>query len=95
MPAGTALGARTLERVLGFEEFIRRVEADRFKRMIEGPEQFEKLLPFAMASSVDKKWGAAFKDIYKEPSDWYRGSHPGGFHIGSFVSNLSRRLEMR
>ncbi len=80
---------RTLERVLGFEEFIRRVESDRFKRMITGPEQFEKLLPFAMALSVEKKWAAAFKDLYKEPPDWYRGSNPTGFRVGSFVSNLS------
>jgi len=90
MPARTPLGARTLERVLGFEEFIRRVESDRFKRMITGPEQFEKLLPFAMALSVEKKWAEAFKDIYKEPPDWYSGSNPGGFHVGSFVSNLSQ-----
>jgi len=58
--------------------------------MITGPEQFEKLLPFAMALSVEKKWAAAFKDLYKEPPDWYRGSNPTGFHVGSFVSNLSR-----
>ena len=90
MPARTPLGARTLERVLGFEEFIKRVESDRFKRMITGPEQFEKLLPFAMAMSVEKKWAAAFKDMYKKQPDWYRGSNPGGFHVGSFVSNLSR-----
>jgi len=41
--------------------------------MITGPEQFEKFLPFAMAMSVEKKWAAAFKDIYKEPPDGYRG----------------------
>jgi len=51
------LGARTLERVLGFEEFIRRVESDRFKRMITEPEQFEKLLPFTMASSPGSSGG--------------------------------------
>jgi len=38
--------------VLGFEEFIRRVESDRFKRMITGPEQFEKYLPLAMATQT-------------------------------------------
>jgi len=32
---------------------------------------------------------AAFKDLYKEPPDWYRGSNPTGCHVGSFVSNLS------
>jgi uncharacterized membrane protein YgcG len=90
MHARTPLGARTQERILGFEEFIRRVESDRFKRMIEGPEQFEKLLPFAMAMGVEGKWAAAFEDIYKEPPDWYRGSNSGRFHTRSFVSDLSR-----
>jgi len=90
MPARTPLGARILERVLGFEEFIRRVDSDRFKRMISGPEQFEKYLPFAMAMGVEKKWAEAFEDIYRESPDWYRGSNSGGFHTRSLVSNLSR-----
>ena len=90
MPARTTLGARILERVLGFEEFINRVESDRFKRMITGPEQFEKYLPFAMAIGVEKKWAEAFEDICREPSDWYRGSNPGAFHTRSLVSNLSQ-----
>ena len=72
MPARTLLGARRLERVLGFEEFLRRVESDRFKRMIKGPEMFkrmikgpeiEKYLPFAMALSVEQKWAEAFADM--------------------------------
>ncbi len=90
MPARTPLGARTMERVLGFEEFIRRVDSDRFKRMISGPEQFEKYLPFAMALGVEKKWAKAFEDIYREPPDWYRGSNHVAFHTSSFVSNLSQ-----
>ena len=40
------------KRVQRFEEFIRRVESDRFKRMITGPEQFEKYLPLAMATQT-------------------------------------------
>src|SRR4030095_9211098 len=46
MPARTIAGARTLEGVLGFEDFLSHVEADRFNRMIKTPEMFEKFLPF-------------------------------------------------
>lgn len=89
MPARTKSGVRAWEAALGFEEFLERVEEDRFRRMIQGPEDFEKYLPYAMALQVEKKWAAAFEDIYTEPPDWYRGTHPGGFHTIYFASAMS------
>ncbi|HSL70832.1 MAG TPA: DUF2207 domain-containing protein [Longimicrobiales bacterium] len=90
MPSRTALGTRTLEHVLGFEEFLRRVESDRFERVIKTPEMFEKFLPYAMALKVDRNWCRAFADIYREPPRWYAGSSHGHFHLNSFSSSLSR-----
>lgn len=89
MPARTRKGARALEGCLGFEEFLERVEEDRFRRMIEGPEDFERYLPYAMALQVEKKWAEAFEDLYTEPPEWYRGSHPDGFRTGVFVASLN------
>jgi uncharacterized membrane protein YgcG len=89
MPARTIAGARALEAALGFEEFLERVESDRFKRMITGPEMFERFLPYAMALGVEKKWAAAFADIYKEPPEWYRGTGYTSFHPTVFVGDLS------
>ncbi|MGB5675050.1 MAG: DUF2207 domain-containing protein [Gemmatimonadota bacterium] len=89
MPARTVAGTRALEAALGFEEFLQRVESDRFKKMITGPEMFERYLPYAMALSVEKKWAAAFADIYREPPDWYRGTGHRGFHPTLFVGDLS------
>ena len=37
MPAHTEQGARALEGVLGFEDFLVHVESDRFNRMIKPP----------------------------------------------------------
>ena len=71
MPARTVEGARALERVLGFEEFLRRVEGERFERVVKTPEMFERFLPFAMAFGVERKWAKAFQDIYREPPRWY------------------------
>ena len=89
MPARTVAGTRALEAALGFEEFLQRVESDRFKRMITGPEMFERYLPYAMALAVEKKWAAAFADIYRNRPDWYSGTGHRGFHPTLFVGDLS------
>ena len=73
MPARTVAGARALERVLGFEEFLRRVDGDRLERVVKTPEMFEKFLPFAMAFGVERKWAKAFQGILREPPRWYVG----------------------
>jgi uncharacterized membrane protein len=74
--------------VLGFEEFLSRVEADRYDRMIKTPEMFEKYLPFAMALGVEKSWVRAFENIYREPPQWYRGPSGHRFHPRTFVNDL-------
>ena len=89
MPARTVKGARAQEEVLGFEEFLERVESDRFKRMISGPEMFERFLPYAMALGVEKQWAAAFADILREPPNWYHGPGHATFRPSMFVSDLS------
>jgi uncharacterized membrane protein len=88
MPARTVEGARALERVLGFEEFLRRVEGERFERLVKTPEMFERFLPFAMAFGVERKWARAFQDIYREPPRWYVGSTSGPFDLNGFSSRL-------
>ena len=57
MPARTLTGARTLEKVLGFEQFLGRVESDRLERIVKTPEMFEKFLPYAMALALREKMG--------------------------------------
>jgi len=88
MPARTMQGAKTLEKVLGFEDFLGRVEEDRFERIVKTPEMFEKFLPYAMALGVEKKWVRAFADIYRQPPSWYRGPYGTGFQPIYFVNDL-------
>ena len=89
MPARTVAGARTLEKVLGFAEFLERVDKERFETVVKTPEMFERYLPYAMAFGVEKKWSAAFKDIYLEPPTWYAGSRMQGFNASLFSTRLS------
>ncbi|MGB2667835.1 MAG: DUF2207 domain-containing protein [Candidatus Acidiferrum sp.] len=90
MPARTQSGATALEKILGFEDFLNHVEADRFNRTIKTPDMFEKFLPFAMALGVEKNWSKAFQNIYTQPPQWYQGGSYGpGFYPYLFVNNLN------
>ena len=90
MPARTIRGARVFEKVLGFEEFLTRVESDRFQRVVKTPQMFEKFLPFAMALGVEQNWVRAFEGIYTQPPTWYQGANVADFRPRSFVGNLSQ-----
>jgi uncharacterized membrane protein len=89
MPSRTVRGTRELEKVLGFREFLSRVEGDRLERMVKTPAMFERFLPYAMALGVEDNWAKAFDGIYTQPPSWYSG--PGGvgtFRPASFTHNL-------
>ena len=89
MPSRTVNGTRELEKVLGFQEFLSRVEGERLERMVKTPEMFEKFLPYAMALGVEDSWAKAFEGIYTTPPTWYTG--PGGIHTfrpSTLTSNL-------
>jgi uncharacterized membrane protein YgcG len=91
MPSRTVRGTRELEKILGFQEFLSRVEGDRLSRVVTTPELFEKFLPFAMALGVEDNWARAFEGIYREPPQWYTGAGGmPGFQPRSFASDLGR-----
>ncbi len=69
MTAKTVSGARTRIEVLGFQEFMNRVDADRIKTL--SADTFEKFLPFAMALGVEHHWAQTFDGIVKDPPNWY------------------------
>jgi uncharacterized membrane protein len=89
MPARTFTGARTFEKILGFEQFLERVESDRLERIVKSPEMFEKFLPYAMALRCEKKWVAAFAGIAMQPPQWYSGPYGSGFVPYMFVNDLN------
>ena len=89
MTAKTVQGGRTLVAVLGFQEFMNRVESDRLKRM--PPDTFEKFLPYAMALGVEHTWAQKFAGIVQNPPQWYVSPTPypiGGFNPILFASSM-------
>lgn len=90
LTAKSLLGAKTRVQILGFEEFMNRVDADRLKRM--PPDTFEKFLPYAMALGVEHRWAKAFEGIAQNPPSWYQsgsGWGPGNtFSTYLFINSL-------
>jgi uncharacterized membrane protein YgcG len=89
MPARTMNGARALARVLGFQEFLGRVEKDQIARLENSPDLFEKYLPYAMALEVEKRWVQAFSGIAMQPPQWYQGGYGAGYRPNLLVNDLS------
>jgi len=87
MSAKSMKGARTRVQILGFQEFMNRVDADRLKRM--PPDTFEKFLPYAMALGVEHHWAKAFQGIVQSPPTWYEGAYGPNFNTWLFMHNLS------
>jgi uncharacterized membrane protein len=80
MTAKTVKGGSARVAILGFQDFMNRVDADRLKRM--PPDTFEKYLAYAMALGVEHHWAQAFQGLIQNPPAWYVG--PGGFYPGTF-----------
>jgi hypothetical protein len=88
MTAKSLKGVRTRVEILGFQEFMNRVDADRLKRM--PPDTFEKYLPYAMALGVEHRWAKAFQGIVQNPPTWYEGGSFGpAFNSWIFMHDLS------
>lgn len=78
-PRKTKKGTETYYTLKGLYEYIDTAEKDRLKFQEEQNIMFEKLLPYALAFGLAKKWTNAFADILKVPPSWY---HPYGYHRG-------------
>ena len=88
----TQLGYQQWAKVKGFEWFLTVTEKDRMKfenAPAKTPALFNKLLPYAIALGVEKKWAKQFEAInLGTATDWYVGSAASYSAIG-LTSGLS------
>lgn len=58
---------------------------------------FETLLPYAIIFGLEKKWASEFKDIYKEPPDWYQGNMNtfNSYYLANSISNIGRSVKFK
>lgn len=96
MPRKTRKGAITNNHILGFREFIDRVETDRIKRMAsEDPTVFDRILPYALVFGLEEKWAKAFEGLFTEPPKWYYSpNYSGTFNSHVFINDLGRSISI-
>ncbi|MDD4218837.1 MAG: DUF2207 domain-containing protein [Sphaerochaetaceae bacterium] len=84
-------GRRCLEEVLGFRDFIKNVELDQLKRMIEDdPEYYYRNLAFAIVLGLEKDWAKKFSSITLEPPTWYVGGSYTVWNAMALSSMMNR-----
>jgi uncharacterized membrane protein len=71
MAKKTKKGVEMYKRILGFKEFLERVEEDRLKRMMEeDPRKLERMLPYAIVLGVEDKWMDKIRDLVYYVQSW-------------------------
>jgi uncharacterized membrane protein YgcG len=93
MPKKTSKGSEAYYQLKGLYEYISTAEKDRMKFQEDKNILFEKLLPYAMAFGLIKKWSNAFEGILKTPPVWFVPYHPWGnnaFMMSDFGSKLDK-----
>ncbi len=91
MPQRTKKGLEALRRVRGMEEYMHTAERQRMKSL--PMDVFERLLPYAVALGMHKRWLDAFKGVFTAPQ-WMEGTSPMGIPIflDSFVGHTQSAL---
>ncbi|MPN27349.1 hypothetical protein SDC9_174780 [bioreactor metagenome] len=80
-----------LEQIVGYKEFISKVEMDKLKMMIDSdPQLFYHVLGYAIVLGLEDVWAKKFAKIAIEQPSWYVGSRP--IRDAVFYSALSHRL---
>ncbi|MEJ2568026.1 MAG: DUF2207 domain-containing protein, partial [candidate division WOR-3 bacterium] len=91
MPKRTYKGREVLTDILGFKEFLVRVEKDRLKRMIDqNPTIFFDFLSYAIALGVVDEWAERFSGLQIETPGWY--TTYGGIHGPIMANNITSSI---
>ena len=67
-------GQSIVEEILGYRDFIEKVEIDQLKALIDqDPEYYYHNLSYAIALGLEDKWSKKFEGLFFEPASWYYG----------------------
>ncbi len=73
MPVMTQAGVEAKWKLLGFKEYLQKVEKVRMER--ETADTFSKFLPYAVILGVEKEWAERFSELPYKEQGWYAAAH--------------------
>lgn len=84
-------GQQKLEEILGYKDFIERVEIDKLKELIDSdPEIFYHTLSFAIVFGLERKWARKFESLYIPRCTWYYSPSDAVFDAMFYSSLVDR-----
>lgn len=86
----TKKGSSVRAQIMGLERYITVAEKDRINfhnSPDKKPEEFLRLLPYAIALGVEEKWAKNFKDITIPEQEWYTQTGAAAIASGASISN--------
>ncbi|MGE4466767.1 DUF2207 domain-containing protein [Sphaerochaeta sp.] len=87
----SAYAQKKLEEIVGYREFISKVEMDKLKMMIDSdPSLFYHVLSYAIVLGLEDVWAKKFAKIALAEPQWYVGNRP--IRNALFYSALSHRM---
>ncbi len=90
MPRRSAYGNKMLEQVLGYREFIEKVELSVLRMLInDDPLLYYHVLSYAVVLGLENSWADKFKEITIPPASWYNG--PSAFDA-YYISRMASRM---
>lgn len=89
-------GDKVLEDILGYREFIEKVEIDQLKMMIESdPNFYYHVLSYAIVLGLEDKWAHKFDGMIVNPPTWYTGySAFDVYYMTRIASRMNRTIPM-
>ena len=91
MPKRTAYGNELLGKIRGFRTFIETAEKPKLEKLVlQDPEYFYSILPYAYVLGVSDKWIDQFENIGLQSPDWYEGST--AFNVASFGAFMNSTM---
>lgn len=85
-------GLAVERKLLGLREYIKTAEQARLAyhhAPERKPEDFERLLPYAMIFGLERSWARHFESMSLPPPNWYHSSSSSAFSVGAFSSSMS------
>ncbi len=99
LKAPTVYGRKIMDRIEGLKLYLSVGEKHWLARMNppdKTPEEFEKMLPYAIALEVENQWGLKFASVLNESNNyrpgWYNSSNIAAFSSVAMTSSISGSL---
>lgn len=93
MPRKTRSGALKTMVILGFKEYLERVEREEIEsRLRKNPYLFDEILPYALSLGVADVVASKFIDLISQPPKWFVSSNTGLFTTVIFMNSLGNAM---